>query len=871
MTYQANNQASSATNFGSYLRHLRLQARLNQRDLAIAVGYSESQISRLEQNQRLPDLSALRARFLPALQLEEESDVAAQLLQLACDARQPNQEPATELGLPLTPGANILPIPTGLAVPTPLTSLINRGQELLSIDTLLEQSSTRLLTLIGPPGIGKTRLSLQIASAMRQRFRDGAWFVPLAPVRDPALVLPTIAQTLGLPRLDDQALAAALHTRHMLLILDNFEQVVDAAPRIAELLRMAPELTILVTSRAALQINGEQQFPVPPLELPDPEVQLRPDTIAHYPAIRLFVERMRAVRPHFELTDENAASVVDICTRLDGIPLAIELAAARGKLFTPQILLDRLCGPDGTTTLQFLVDGPRDLPDHQRTLRSAIDWSYDLLTDDARTIFAHMAVFAGGMMIDAIQAICAIPQPAIEEALAALANQSLVTIAERNGQMRFHLLETMREYGQEKLSSAGILAAIQQRHAEYYVTLVQSAAPYLRGERQEEWLNQLETEQNNLRTALSWWIEHDLTIALECAVQLRAFWFARGYFNEGRAWLSRMIGHPAFESIATNTRAAALCTAGYLAYHQGDHPQAESLSNASLVLWRALQHPLGIAQALINLGGISFLQADYPRAIVIYEECLATFRTYHDPHGIAQSLRALAHIAKDQGELAQAAKLHHESLNYYQQVGDIRGVCSAQINLSIVSYWLGDYPQARKLVEAALPTLHVAKDLMGIAYALDQIGMIDYKQGKYRSAQATLNEGLLLFRKLGDQIGVALTLTDLGRVLFACGDNHQAWKLHHEGLTLALKLSDKRRAAFCLEGLATTAGDQDPQLAARLFGAASALRHEIGTPLPPSEQSEYMRDLAHAQAACSAEVWAREWAIGIELPLSELV
>ena len=378
MSHTAAISLSSFATFGELLRYLRRRARLQQRDLAIAVGYSEGQICRLEQNQRLPDLPTLAARFIPALDLEHEPDLAARLLELAVAARGERPDAPASAALSTT-----APRPGNL--PTPLTPLINRRREVTAIGACLARDDVHLLTLVGPPGIGKTRLGLHVAGAWQAAFPDGVYFVALAPIRDPALVLPTIAHTLGITKPGEQpaldALRVALGERQLLLVLDNFEQVAAAAPQVADLLRAAPKLKALVTSRAALHLSGEHLFVVPPLDRPDPRDLPPPEQMAGIPAIELFTGRLRAIRPDFALTHENARAVAEICACLDGLPLAIELAAARGRLFSPQALLDRLRGTAGPTALRFLIDGPRDLLVHQQTLRSTIDWSYDLLDD----------------------------------------------------------------------------------------------------------------------------------------------------------------------------------------------------------------------------------------------------------------------------------------------------------------------------------------------------------------------------------------------------------------------------------------------------------------------------------------------------------
>src|SRR4051794_2304491 len=399
---------SSFATFGELLRYLRRRARLQQRDLAIAVGYSEGQICRLEQNQRLPDLPTLAARFVPALDLDDVPELATRLLELAAATR--NADAGKGREQPASPTPQILAEPTARLgnLPTPLTPLINRTSEVAALSDCLARDDVHLITLVGPPGIGKTRLGLHVAGAWQARFRDGVYFIALAPVRDPAYVLPTIAHTLGIKKTSEptiEAIRAVLSDRQVLLVIDNFEQVAEAAPRIAELLRAAPKSKALVTSRAALHLSGEHLFVVPPLDRPDPRHLPPLAQLAAMPAVELLTSRLQAIRPNFVLTQENAPAIAEICACLDGLPLAIELAAARGRMFSPQALLDRLRGASGPTALRFLVDGPRDLLVHQQTLRSTIDWSYDLLHENERALLQWLAVFVGGCTETAAEAV----------------------------------------------------------------------------------------------------------------------------------------------------------------------------------------------------------------------------------------------------------------------------------------------------------------------------------------------------------------------------------------------------------------------------------------------------------------------------------
>jgi predicted ATPase len=896
MPHTAAISLSSFATFGELLRYLRRRARLQQRDLAIAVGYSEGQICRLEQNQRLPDLPTLAARFVPALDLEDAPELAARLLDLASAARNP--DPSTGSGTATRRGGERIETPVSRAarnlaprpgnLPTPLTPLINRNREVAAIGACLERADVHLLTLVGPPGIGKTRLGLHVAGMWQNQFRDGVYFVALAPIRDPALVLPAIAHTLGIKngeQLVIEALRAALSDRQMLLILDNFEQVISAAPRIAELLRAAPKAKALVTSRAALHLSGEHLFVVPPLDWPDPRNLPPLEQLAGMPAVELFTSRMQAIRPDFALTQENVRVVAEICAGLDGLPLALELAAARGRLFSPQALLERLRGASGPTALRFLIDGPRDLLVHQQTLRGTIDWSYDLLDQHERALLMRLAVFVGGCTEEAAEAVAAELRIENEElkkdrdndtfsivdGLMALADKSLLKYESGPDETpRFIMLETIREYAYEQLEASGQADQARRRHAAYFLRLVEAAERELRGLRQEHWFARLEAEDNNIWATLEWLVDDDIVSGLRLACSLQPFWHARGYLNEGRSWIEAALARCDGCGVSDSARARALCTAGFLAFHQGDLARTMTLSESSLALYRALGEQRGIADALHNLAGVAFMRNEYARARELFGECLALYRALEDRSEIAQMLKNLGLIAKDQGDFALATVFYHESLTIRRELGDKRGVAQSLFNLSVVAYWQGDYAGASELSEQGLAFYRELGDKMGAAYALDTLGMARCKQGAHELAMQLLEESLLMFRELGDQFGIALLLTDMGGVALARNHTEQAARLYSEALALSWTIGDKRRVAFCMEGLAMAAGPRCAPHAARLFGAAEALRAAIGAPLPPSERADYQHGLA---AACAGDPQAFAVALdaGKEMELERAV
>ena len=848
--------ASFAT-FGEMLRFLRRRARMQQRDLSIAVGYSESQICRLEQNRRLPDLATLAALFIPALGLEREPALAAQLLVLAAAAR---GEPAP------APGG-----PRG-GLPIPLTPLIDRQRETDAICRLFERPDLRLLTLVGPPGIGKTRLGLHVADRLRQRSPDGICFVGLAPVRDPQLVLPAIALALRVqPRAGQplpEALAESLQGRRILLLLDNCEHVLDAAPALADLLRVLPLLKALATSRAALHISGEHLFAVPPLALPAPHAQ--PGELAENPAVQLFLARAQAISSAVPASAENICAIAAICACLDGLPLAIELAAARCRLFALPALLERLRGAAGA--LQLLVDGPRDLPAHQQTLRGTLDWSYQLLGAAEQALFDRLSVFVGGADAQAVEAICAEGAGGAFDALQSLVAQSLVSCdADAEGQPRFGMLETVREYARERLLAAGQAEALRRRHASYYLALAQAAEGELGGSDQERWFRRLEREFANLRAAAEWLVGHDLADALRLSAVLRQFWPTRGYLHEGRGWLAAQLADPRIGEIPPLVRARALGTAGFLAFHQGDLDQAAEHSRAAEALCRAHADAQGSADAMLTLGGVAYYRNDYAAAQTHYAEALARYRSCAARAGVASALKNLGLVAKDRGNYAEAIGYFAESLALRRELGDRRGVAQAQFNLAVVAYWQADYPRAFELAQPSAATYRELGDSMGLAYALDTLGMAASRLGSHAEARHMLEEGLELLRALGDRGGIALLLTDLGAAARVCGDRAAAQSRYAEALALAAEVGDQRRVAFCLEGLALAAGPAR-QRAARLLGAAEALRRAIGSPLPPSERAEYEQGLSELRAqSASALAFAAAWGEGAAASLPALI
>ena len=554
-------------------------------------------------------------------------------------------------------------------LPVQLTPFIGREREVTAVRERLLDPQRHLLTLTGPGGTGKTRLALQVAAEVIEAFPDGVFFVNLAPITDPTLVLPTIAQTLGVVDAGGsplhETLAEVLREKQLLLVLDNFEQVLDAAVVVSAVLAACPRLRALATSRAALHVRGEREVPVPPLAVPDPRSLPPLPALPQYEAVRLFIARAQDVKPDFAVTNENARAVAEICARLDGLPLAIELAAARIRLLPPQALLARL-----SRRLALLTGGARDLPDRQQTLRAAIDWSYHLLTPTEQTLFARLAVFVGGGTLDAIEAICNTDGTLdVLEGVESLVAKNLLRPEDGTaGEPRFGMLETIHEYARERLEESGAAEELRW-HAAYYLSLAEMVEPQLVGPEQGRWMARLEAEHGNLRAVLSWSRATDATeTGLRLAGALWRFWWVRGYLNEGRAWLEDLLARSG--EVATAMRAKALRGAGVLAWVQGNYGRATALFEEALALHRDLGDRRGIATALGNLGAVARYQGDYRRATTLYEEALARVRDLGDTHGIAIGLSSLGAVAWVQGDHRRATAQLAEALVLSQAVGD---------------------------------------------------------------------------------------------------------------------------------------------------------------------------------------------------------
>jgi predicted ATPase len=540
----------------------------------------------------------------------------------------------------------------------------------------------------------------------------------------------------------------------MLLVLDNFEHLVPATPTISELLAAAPRLNVLVTSRASLRAYGEHEYLVPPMATSDPQALPPLECLAQMEAVQLFVQRAQAIKTDFALTHQNAPAVAEICARLDGLPLAIELAAARIRLLPPQEILHRL-----GSCLEFLTGGVRDLPSRQQTLRGAIDWSYDLLSDDEKTLFQRLAVFVGGCSLEAAEAVSKTGGGLdVLSGLEGLVDKNLLRGSEVDGQPRFGMLETIREYALARLAASGEEETIRQQHASFFLAVAEEAEPALAGAEQVTWLNQLEIEHDNLRAALAWSIETAIDVGLRLAGALGTFWRVRGYHSEGRDWLAKVLARSHADSASTdNYRAKALNSAGKLALFQGDTPAAYSLQEESVALWRKVGDRRGLAYALRELAPAAWRQGDLTQALTAIEGSVALFRLVDDKRGLAGAIFWQGYLYYVVGDYERARSIAMECISMAQAMRDVNRQARATLILGHIEFRQGDYAAARPFYEKSLALFRNARDQYGISALLTALGDLSYVQGDYEHAQTFYEETLDINQQMGNASAVGLT------------------------------------------------------------------------------------------------------------------
>jgi len=729
-------------------------------------------------------------------------------------------------------------LPTNL--PQQLNRFIGREAEIRQLTALLHphdqksaSSPTHLLTLIGTGGAGKTRLSLQIGAELLEEYADGVWLVELAALSEPALLPQTVAATMEIRgdrnRPVMETLLEHLKSRNLLLLLDNCEHLLDACARFAEtLLRACPQVKILATSREALNIAGERVHRVASLSLPDVRQPFTADCVTQYEAPLLFMERATQVKESFVLTDEMAPTLALLCHRLDGIPLAIELAAVRMRSLSIPDIYNRL-----DQRFRLLTGGGRTALPRQQTLRALIDWSYDLLSGSERLLLARLSVFSGGWTLTRAEVVCAddrIEEWEVLDLLSGLVDKSLVLAEESQGAIRYRMLETISQYGAEKLRESGEETMLRERHRDCYLALAEEARANLNGPEQANLLETLEAEHNNLRQAMVFCLQEPggPPTGLRIAGALSQFWSIRGHSAEARRRFDALLAHPEAQE-RTQARALALNGAGILAYNQGDYAAARTLIEESLSIRKELQDTVGVSRSLSNLGLIAREQGEYARAHALYEESMVGLRATGDKLGIAICLFNQGRNAHDRSDYALARSIHQEGLAIWKELGDKSGTALALNGLGIVVFDEGDYAFARSLYEETLEIQRELKDGLGISNCLNNLGTIASAEGDYALARSQFEESLAIKRELGDRQGSAIACNNLGDV--ACGEHDYllARSLYEQSLAIRREIGDRKGIAGSLNSLANLARlEADPALSRSLYLESLAIQQEIG-------------------------------------------
>jgi len=865
--------------FGNWLKSHRRRLDWTQEKLASAVFCSVSTIRKIEAGDLTP------SRIL-AEQLAQTLTIPAQ--QQAAFLNFARGLSADFLTVPLTDtgsaAAQNVAAPPPVAAPlfrppTPLNPLIGREREMQSGTLLLRRVDVRLVTLVGPPGAGKTRLSLALGAALQADFAHGVCFVPLAPIVDPALVLSAIAQALHLYEVTGATLSHTLHDflrqKELLLILDNFEQVVDAAPVVSDLLSAASGVKALASSREALHIYGEHEFPVSPLAVPDVNHLPTPDLLGMYPAVDLFIQRAQAVNPSFVINAQNAAPVAHICAWLDGLPLAIEMAAAHVKWKPPATLLEQL-----RQQLMGLTGGQRDLSPRQQTLRGAIDWSYKLLSEAEQQLLMALSVVNGGCSLAVAAELSGNELRSCEALLRGLAEKSLLQwTTDSMGEPRVALLQMIREYAQMKSTERGNYHQLRAQHAAIYHRLVQESQPFVRSPEAERVLNRLEMEHNNLRSALAWHLESSSVRGVKFATLLAdTLWGIRGYFSEGRNWLEKMVDAAANQSTDGTVEAFGWIATAHMALGQGDLPAANRIAARAEAFAFANENDAEVRMALHCRAGIALHQSDYVQARRLYQQALALCGS-GDENEAAIAFNGLGLVAKDQGDLGASLDYHERAYALYASIGDSVGMARALTYASIAAYWQAEYQRCFDLAQQAIELQRGIGDVTSIAYSRDVQGMALVRSGRYDEGIAILDECVTAFQKIGDVSGSAMILVDLGLAHYMKQNWAQAYRYHQESLNIARSIGDRRREAFCLEGIAMTLTrmavaetERDETAlsqAVALFARADGVRRQIDSPLPASERAEYDICRAIADRYLSAELHKSAWEEGVSTVESE--
>ena len=807
----------SFVDFGELIRYLRERAELSQRELALQVGYHYSYMSRIENNERIPDAATLMARFVPALGLDDEPIWTARLLKLATSeektmaprrgARTPSSStPMIDHALPVS-ATSLSPLPISL------TPLLGRDKEIAAVAKILSRMDVRLVTLIGPPGVGKTRLAIHVANEAAGMFAHGEVFVDLSSVNDPKDFPPALAEALGVRELSEMPLMnrliSTLRQKNLLLVIDNFEQVVDAAPQILQILSNVPEIKALVTSREALRLSGENEFTVTPFPLPQ-NGQAQIEELMSFAAIQLFVQRAQAVQADFQLTSENIEAVLEICRRLDGLPLAIELAAARVKMLTPQAMLSQF-----DRHLDWLVRGTRDSSKTWRqTLRGAIEWSYNLLSEPERVLMHRLSVFSDGWTSQFAEAICGdveenplSPRGEILDLLIQLADKSLVITEKMEDETRFRFLETIHNFAREKLQGSGEEPRVKNHHLSYFASFAEEAEKHLDDTSQVEWADRVEQEHANIRAALAWGLRPDASLrdGLRLAAAVSRFWIRRSFFREGFEWLTaylqRAVDDPAHDLI----RAKILYRAGGIAGYMFDYTSGYRLCQQSIDLARKLQNTHYLAGALFYTSEIALSLGQIKEARAALEECTSLCWADYYPQLLNLSLASLGMILDAEGDHEGAQSTLKEALAIASLVEDNWGISHVLHNLGVVNRRRQKYDEASDYMERSLEvTLKIGdRRAEGISYA--NLSILYNLKDNYAKSGDCAEKAYAIFQSIGDEFQQPFPLRMMGYAAIHAANPVRARILIQESLRSNRVLGDIPGQLACIVATAKCA------------------------------------------------------------------
>ncbi len=839
---QWNGEGPAPDLFGSLLRRHRNAAGLTQEELAECAGLSAHSVSNMERGVSHTPRAATVRLLISALNLSQV-DAA----RLWSSARGASRAAASSAG--------------AAPLPRPSSRLVGRAADLRAVAALLVRPDMRLLTLCGAPGVGKTRLALEVAGQIAERFFDGVAFVPLASLRDAGLLTSAIARRVGVREGDarpvDEHVIETLRPRETLLLLDNFEHLIDAGPMVSALLDACPSLKVLVTSRAPLRLRGEQQYAVVPLALPPPDTSL--DALAGVPAVTLLIERAHARRANFTLTVDNARAISAICHRVDGLPLALELAAARLALFSPQELLARL-----DRTLDILADGPRDVPAHQQTLRATLEWSHDLLTTSEQAVFRRLAVCASGCALEDAEQICVAvaahgesngsvtDEPDLLSVMERLVDQNVVRRWEVNddkggAHVRIGMLEVVREYACEQLRASDEERAARTMHAERFAALAETAAPQLAGPEQERWLERLDRESDNMRAALDWSLAEQVSAetGLRLAGTLWRYWFHRGALAEGLYWMGRILEPWRWLSQAPSP---------------GSLPSADA------------RHDSLLADVFYGAGVLAFTRSDFTRAQSWYEACMALRQRLSDMRGVAQALNGLGGVARERGQFDEALALYAASLTAFEDLPrpDL-GQANARNNIGLVWAARGEFARGLASFQEALVGYRRLQNRFMIGRCLANMGNCLCEMGDLRGAQTVLDESLALHSGANDEHGVAMTLATLGLVAARQGAHTRAEQRLIEAAGIYQRVGGAISVVQCLEELAMLRilrgsepvdGPREACAAVSMLGATDAMRGHLGAPPEPIRAERIATARAAALQILGDHDYDLEWRAG---------